>query len=342
MFNTVKKLARPFGVSGNESEVSQFIEDEIKEYCDEVKRDTLGNLIAVKYSGNGNLNEGETREKIMLAAHMDTIGVIATHVDEKGFIRFSNLGAVKPHCAIGQTVEFESGVRGIIYHEDSPKDMANIKISDLYIDTGLSQKEIAKKVSPGTCGKFLFLSYMQGDTIISGYLDDRAGCAVLIKTAERICQEIELGTFPPNKEVYYVFTVQEELGLRGAGPAAFNINPDWAVAVDVICAEDVPGAKDGTIFMGKGPVIKIKDNKVICHPLIRNKLKHVAQENEIPFQLGITERGGTDAGIIHKSKGGIITGDLSIATRYIHSPVEMCSLNDLKNAVLLLTELIRI
>jgi len=183
---------------------------------------------------------------------------------------------------------------------------------------------------------------MQGDSIISGYLDNRAGCAVLIQTAKIISEEITKGTFPEDREIYFVFTVQEEVGLRGAGPAAYGIHPDYAIVVDVTGADDVLGKKAGSVSLGAGPVIKVKDERSIAHPYIKEKLKSVAEEAATPYQFGVSDKGGTDAGVIHITRGGIITGGLSIATRYIHSPGEICNINDLKSAAWLLAEFGRI
>ena len=338
MFDLLKKLVKPFGVSGEEGEIASVIEREIAEYTDSVTKDSLGNLIAVKRTGNT-----DCPEKIMLAAHMDTIGIISSHIDEKGFIRFSNIGGLKPKNCIGHVVEFSTGIKAVISCEESAVEAKDIKISSLYADAGFeSAEEAGKKVPVGTPGRFIFASYIQGDRIVSGYLDDRAGCAVLIETAKRVFNDVKTGDFTEDKEIYYVFTVQEELGLRGAGPAAFSVNPDIAVAVDVTCAGDTPGTKDKAIILGGGPVIKIKDAKIISHPYIKDRLKEAAENMDIPVQYEIESKGGTDAGAIHTSAGGVVTGGISIAARYIHTPAESCSLKDLKNVCNVLNSFLKV
>lgn len=336
MFERIQRLVRAFGVSGGEREIANLIEEEIRLYVDSVHRDALGNLIAVKRIGTS-----ESPQKIMLAAHMDTVGILVTHVEDAGYIRFSNLGGLRPHTLIGQTVAFENGLKGVIYHEASVKELKDVKMGSLFIDAGLGEAA-KKKITPGMYGRFVFSTYQQEDSIISGYLDDRAGCAALLETARILQEETLPEEFSEGKEIYYVFTAQEELGLRGAGPAAFSVDPDLAITVDVTHAEDLPGAKDGTIKVGSGPVIQIKDTKTIYHPFLRAQLKLVAEENKIPVQYGISNAGGTDAGVIHMSQGGIVTGGISIPVRYMHSPAELCSLQDLKDTVTLLTGMLKI
>lgn len=337
MFNLLKSLVKAFGVSGMENNVAGLIENELQDVVDRTYKDSMGNLIAVQKIGNS-----AQPQRILLAAHMDTIGVIATHVDDKGYIRFSNVGGLKLHALVGQTVEFSSGVRGVISVEASVTDLKNMKLSNLYIDTGLCDKEeVVAKVPVGSCGRFVFATYQQGDTAISGYLDDRAGCAVLIQTAKAIAASKAKGEQMADKEIYYVFTTQEEVGLRGAGPAAYEINPHFAIVVDVTHAQDMPGCKESNVKMGGGPAIHIKDSRSISHPYIRQRLKDVAMQLEIPYQVTLIDKGGTDAGTIHTALGGIITGGLSIPVRYMHTPTEMCSLRDLNQTVSVLTEFLK-
>lgn len=338
MFNLLKGLVKAFGVSGVEGTVASFIENELQGVVDGIRKDAMGNLIAVQKIGNS-----ANPQRILLAAHMDTIGVIATHVDENGYIRFSNVGGLRPYALVGQTVEFSTGVRGVISVDASVTEMKEVKLSNLFIDIGLAEKEeIEKKVPIGTCGRFVFATYLQGNTVISGYLDNRTGCATLIQTAKAIAKSKQNGELMADKEIYYVFTAQEEVGLRGAGPATYDINPHLAIVVDVTHAQDVPGSKVSNVKMGGGPVIPVKDSRCICHPYIRQRLKDMAVQLEIPYQITIEEKGGTDAGTIHTALGGIITGCLSIPVRYMHTPTEMCSLRDLDQSVSILTELLKI
>lgn len=338
MFNVLKSLVKAFGVSGQENGVASLIENELQGVVDRTYKDAMGNLIAVQKIGNS-----AQPQRVLLAAHMDTIGVIATHIDDNGYIRFSNVGGLKPYALAGQTVEFSSGIRGVISPEASVTDVKDVKIANMFIDTGLGDKEeIEKKVPIGSCGRFVFATYQQGDTAISGYLDDRAGCAVLIQTAKAIAESKAKGETMADKEIYYVFTAQEEVGLRGAGPAAYEINPHFAIVVDVTHAQDMPGSKESNVKMGGGPAIHIKDSRSISHPYIRQRLKDMAVQLEIPCQASLVDKGGTDAGTIHTALGGIITGGLSIPVRYMHTPTEMCSLRDMQQTVSVLTEFLKV
>jgi len=321
MFETIKNLTRAFGVSGNEEEIRETIISQIKDKVDEIKVDALGNLFAIK-KGTG--------KKIMLAAHMDEIGIIVTHIDKNGFLRFSNLGGVSPFISLGQRVKFKTGIIGVISKEEKFEDIKALKLSNLFIDIGAQSREEAEKlVNVGDVANFVGETVQQGDMIVSKALDDRAACGVLVKTIKNLPKT--------ENEIYFVFTVQEELGLRGAKTAAYQIEADYAIAVDVTETGDTPESRLMEVSVGKGPAIKIKDNSVMCHKDVIELIKSKAEENNIPYQFEILEHGGTDAGSIHISGGGIPTGAISIPTRYIHSPSECASLKDLENCVKLLT-----
>ncbi len=322
MFEMVKKLTVAFGVSGNEEEIREVIKSEIKDRVDEIIVDTLGNLIAVK-KGSG--------KKIMAAAHMDEIGVMATYIDDKGYIRFSNIGWVSQFYALGQRVKFKNGVTGCIFYEEKLDEMKDLKLSRMYIDIGAnSRTEAERKIRIGDTACFLGEAVQTGDMIISKALDDRSGCAVLVETIKTLPKT--------DNEIYFVFTVQEELGLRGAKTAAYGIMPDMAIAVDVTLTGDTPECKLMEVRCGGGPAIKIKDNSVICHPEIKRLLSDCAEKSNIPYQYEILESGGSDPGAIHITGGGIPSGAVSIPCRYVHSPIEAVNVEDLKNSVKLLTE----
>jgi endoglucanase len=322
MFELLKKLTQSFGVSGNEEEIREVIINEIKDNVDQISVDALGNLIAVK-KGMG--------KKIMLAAHMDEIGIMATYIDEKGFIRFSNIGGVSAYNSIGQRVRFKNNTIGAVYYEDKLEDIKNLKLSKMYIDIGAKSREEAEKVvSIGDVACFEGSAVKQGDIIISKALDDRSGCAVLIKAIKNLTQT--------KNELYFVFTVQEELGLRGARTAAYSIRPDIAIAVDVTLTGDTPQSHPMEVKCGMGPAIKIKDRSVICHPEVKRLLEDAAKRKKIPYQFEILEVGGSDPGAIHITAGGIPSGAISVPARYVHSPVETVSLTDMENAVKLLVE----
>ena len=322
MFDLLKKMTQITGVSGNEEEIRNAIIEEIKDKVDEITVDTLGNLIAVK-KGKG--------KKIMVAAHMDEIGIIATFIDENGFIRFSNIGGVSKYNAIGQRVKFNNGTMGVVHYEEKLDDMKNLNLSKMYIDIGAKNKEEAlKSVNIGDVACFVGDAVKQGDMIISKALDDRCGCAVVIQAIKDM-KDTE-------NEIYFVFTVQEELGLRGAKTAAYQIKPDLAIAVDVTLTGDTPNCHPMEVKCGKGPAIKIKDRSIICHPKVKNLLERAAKKINIPYQFEILEFGGNDSGAIHISAGGVPSGTISIPCRYVHSPAETASLTDIENAAKLLVE----
>ncbi len=325
MFDLVRKLSDAFGVSGNEEEIRAVITEEIKDKVDDIYTDTLGNLIAVK-KGTG--------RKIMLDAHMDEIGVMATFIDDNGFIRFSNLGWVYQYFALGQKVRFKNGTIGSVFYEEKLDDMKNLKLSRMYIDIGAKNKEEAeKKVRIGDTACFVGDAVQTGDMIISKALDNRSGCAVLIKVIQNLPET--------DNELYFVFTVQEELGLRGARTAAYQIQPDIAIAIDVTDTGDTPECHPMAVKCGAGPTIKIKDSSLICHPEVKRLLEDAAKEIGIPYQYEVLESGGTDVGAIHTAVGGVPSGAVSIPCRYIHSPVETASLSDMENAVKLLVQAVK-
>ncbi|HEY9061772.1 MAG TPA: M42 family metallopeptidase [Pseudobacteroides sp.] len=322
MFELIKSLTEKFGVSGNEEEIREFIKGRIEKYVDNIEVDALGNLIATK-KGKG--------KKIMVAAHMDEIGVMATHIDDKGFVRFSNIGWVSANYALGQRVRFGSGTYGTVFYEEKLEDLKGLKLSNMYIDIGAKDKADAQsKVKIGDTAAFCGDALISGDMVISKALDDRSGCAVLIKTIENLPKT--------DNEIYFVFTVQEELGLRGAKTAAYKLLPDFAIAVDVTLTGDTPDCKPMEVKCGKGPAIKIKDRSVICHNTVKKLLEESAQKLSIPYQFEILESGGSDPGAIHVTAGGIPSGAISIPCRYTHSPSEMVSLTDMEDAVKLLTQ----
>jgi endoglucanase len=320
MIELVRELAGTYGPSGREDEIRDVIRKNISGKVDELYTDTLGNLIAVK-KGNG--------KRIMLAAHMDEIGVVATYIEENGFIRFSNIGGVSPVFSLGQRVRFANGVCGCVCYEEKLKELKDLKFPRMFIDIGTnSREETMEYVSPGDIAVFEADTIEQNGKYISKALDDRIGCAVLIDLIRQI-KEVK-------NEVVFVFTVQEEVGLRGAGTAAYALMPDLAIAVDVTNTGDTPRCNPLSIELGKGAAVMIKDGRTISHPLVKNKLIDLAKRFDIQYQLEVIEKGGNDAGSIHTTAGGIPSGAVSIPCRYMHSPCEMVDIGDVKSAVNLL------
>lgn len=313
----LKKLTQTYGPSGREDRIRKVIAEIASPFADEICTDALGNLI-VRKKGLG--------KKIMVAAHMDEIGVVATLIDENGFIRFSSVGGVYNKDLLGRRVCFENGVVGVIGSEEENKER---KILKMYIDIGAKDKNSCEElISIGDMAVFCGDFYENNNCIISKALDNRCGCYVLLKVLENIKSQNDL---------YFVFTSQEEVGLRGAKTSAFSIAPDYALAIDVTDTGDTPnGIKMATKLSG-GAAIKIMDRSVLCDSFVRSKLAELAAKNHIKYQLEVMNYGGTDAGAISLSGAGVKTGGISVPTRYIHSPSEMIDKDDLASVISLLS-----
>lgn len=309
----LKKLTECASVSGDETAVRELIKKEVSGFVDEVYEDALGNLIVHK-KGSG--------KKIMLAAHCDEIGVIVNFIDKNGFLRFNPVGGLYTKDLLGRRVRFSGNVFGVIGFEEQENERV---ISKMYIDIGTeSREETEKYVKIGDmacfCGDFV----RQNGKVISKALDNRAGCFVLIEALKRCNSENDL---------YFVFTVQEEVGLRGAKTSAFGIMPDIALAIDVTDTGDTPKSNVSEVALGKGAAIKVMDSSVMCAPEVRSLLIETAKKHNIMYQLEVLTAGGTDAGAIHLTGSGVRTGGISIPTRYIHSPSEMADIRDIEACI---------
>lgn len=329
MFDTLKKLVACHGISGSESAVADKIEGLIAPYVDECRRDALGNLIALK-KGNGD------HKKVMLCAHMDEIGFMVTYIEENGNLRVATIGGINFTAYSFSHVVSSKGVAGVLVPESGTK-AGEITADKCYIDIGAkNRKEAEKKVSIGDA--FVVepsLKRLMGKRIAGRPLDDRIGCAVLIETAKKLAD----GNCP--HDMYYVFSVQEEVGCRGAKPAAFEIQPDLAIVCDVTGTGDVPGAKPMAVSVGGGAAIKIKDASVICHTETVGQLIEVAKAKKIKHQCEILAYGGTDTSSIQMSGMGCRAAAISIPSRYIHSGVEMADLDDATATVELICEFVK-
>lgn len=321
MINTLTKLAAAYGPSGTETEAAALIETIAGQHCDEVTRDVMGNLICRK-KGSG--------PKVMFAAHMDSIGVVATHIDEKGFIRVGMIGGVRGRAVLNTPVRFPNGTCGTVGVNQNA-DISKLKASDLFIDIGAASREEAQKlVRIGDVAVYNTPTMDVGSRVISPYMDDRSACLVLLMAMEQL-EETE-------NDLYFVFTSQEEVGTRGAKTAAWSIDPDYGIAVDVTPTDDEPESKHlVSSVLGGGAAVKVMDGSVICHPQMVDKLMGLAEEKGIKAQRDVIRAGGTDAGAIHLTRAGVYTGGISIPCRYIHSPAEMVDKNDLKACVDLVT-----
>ena len=329
----LEELLNAFGVSGSEENVRKIILREIKKYFDKIYVDKLGNLIAHK--------KGK-RPKVMLAAHMDEIGLIVKNVDGLGRIYFSTIGGIEPLSLLGQRVSVDT-TRGLVYGVITFDDLSNgfelnpsvaIKLSDLFVDTGLTQKEIIKLgVKTGDYIYFKRKTINLGSKKIfsSKALDDRVGCYILIELAKKL-KKIK-------NEVYFTFTVQEEVGLYGAKTSAYSIDPDWAIAVDVTNADDY--ALDSTIKMGKGPCITIKDAEMLSNREIDNWIRQLAKKHRIPLQLDVSDFGTTDALNIAVSKEGVPATSITVPVRNIHTTIGMVNRDDIDKTINLLELLLK-
>ena len=304
------------GPSGDEGDIRAVIHQLARPWADEITSDVMGNLVARK-KGSG--------PKVMFAAHMDSIGFIVTHIEKEGFLRVGKLGGISPKDVLNTPVRFKNGVRGVLVAEEKAED--KLKLEDCYLDIGARDEEQARSlVQVGDTAVYDTAVTEVNGRVISPYLDDRIACAILLKAMEQVG--------PCENDLYFVFTVQEEVGTRGAKTAAWSVDPDYGIAVDVTDVDDTPGsAKYGTCKLGRGAAVKVMDSSVICHPEVVKALEQCAQDKGIAVQRDIIRAGGTDAGPIHVTRTGVRTGGISIPCRYIHTPTEMADLSDVQSCV---------
>ncbi|MCL1859168.1 MAG: M20/M25/M40 family metallo-hydrolase [Oscillospiraceae bacterium] len=330
MLNILEKLTHIVSVSGDEEEISKVISELIKDYADEIKTDALGNLIVLKKSKKDNA------KKVMIAAHMDEIGFIVTFIEDSGFIKLSPVGGIDWAAAAFGEVLFKNGIKGVIVPEEKIKPN-DYKKDKFYIDIGAKDKTDAEtKIKIGdTCTVAPKIVKLLNNRIAAAKLDNKIACVVLIRVI------YELKDYTPENDLYFVFTAQEEVGLRGAKTAAQFIMPDYSVAVDVTDTGDTPDCTPMASKLGGGAAIKLMDRSVICHKDIINLLMKTAKENNIKYQSEIMVMGGTDTAVMQSAGAGSIAGAISIPTRYIHTGVEMCDMGDVKDCVDLLAAVLK-
>ncbi|MEG2569856.1 MAG: M20/M25/M40 family metallo-hydrolase [Clostridia bacterium] len=319
-FETLNSLSQIPSPTGDERALAAKIAELARPFADEIKTDALGNLIISK-TGLG--------ERVMIAAHMDTIGLVATHYDDNGFIRFGALGGLDSSVLSGTEIIL-SNVHGVISC-DAKVEAKDRKLKHFYIDIGAADADDARALAPlGTTAVFAGRPTKLGEhRICAPYLDNRVGVVILLMLISALPES--------DYDMHFVFTVQEEVGMRGARTAAFAIEPKFALSLDVTDVGDTPESEFlMETKLGGGAAIKIMDSSVVCHPKITGALQQLAAKIGIPFQNEIMTDGGTDAGAIHLSNSGVLTGGISIPTRYIHSPREVCDVRDVNAAVALL------
>ncbi|MEM3824492.1 MAG: M42 family metallopeptidase [Candidatus Bathyarchaeia archaeon] len=328
---TLEKLSNACGIAGREEEVRKIVKELLKPHVDEILEDKLGNVIGVKKGG-------KNAPKVMLAAHMDEIGLFVKTISKEGFLQFTKIGGIDDRILLAQKVivHTEKGpLHGIIGskppHIQKEEERKKVLTYDeLFIDVGAENQEEAKEmgVRIGDPASFdIKFAKIGNDVAIGKAFDDRVGCTIMIE-AMKMLKQTEC-------TVYAVGTVQEEVGLRGATVAAFGIYPDVGIALDVTVAGDVPGVKEveAPVKMRKGPAIEIADMGLITHPKVLRLLVEAAEQNNIPYQLETGLPGSTDAARIALTREGVPSGVISVPTRYIHSPASMVSFKDMENTV---------
>lgn len=314
---TLTQLLAIYGPTSIENKVAQEICKMLDGVVDEMKVDVLGNLIAVKHGNGGKC--------VMLSAHMDHIGFIVTDATDEGFLRVSNVGGIHAAQSVGMHVSFENGVIGVIGVDGKA---TKPEMMHLFIDIGAdSREEALSRVSIGDIAVYKYTLCELGEHRLSApAMDDRAGCAILVETMKNLGET--------KNEVAAVFSVQEEVGLRGAKTAAFAVDPDFGVALDVTLTGDVPDAAlRMAVKLGDGVAVKVMDRSVICAPVVRDALCKAAKDSNSKYQMEVLTAGGTDAGAIHLSRSGVPSGVLSIPCRYVHSGVETIDMRDMQAAV---------
>ena len=319
----LEKLSNAAGVSGFENEIRQVIKDELSPHVDELYTDTMGNLFATKKGDESDL-------KVMVAAHMDEVGLFVDFIDSKGFVKFKKIGGIDNRVLLSQKVYIgEKKTPGVIgmkpIHLKSASDRQKVVGSDdMAIDVGATSKDTASKLVKIGDPVVFATNFVQSGKILRGKsFDDRAGCGVLAELLKR--------SYPFT--LHGVFTVQEESGLRGARIAAYALNPDFGFALEGTTAGDMPSKRDvsPSTNMGAGPAISIMDRTTISDKRLVNLLVDTAKKENIPYQFKRTVTGGTDAGAIHRARGGVPSITVSVPTRYIHAPVSMINLSDFEN-----------
>ena len=321
MISLIKKICKPLSVSGREEAVAGVIAEEIAPYVDSVRLDALGNLIAFR------AGSAENPRKTMFAAHMDEIGFMVSFIEENGFLRFQTLGGINFASAAYTAVVFENGTRGVLVPETGVG-AGDFRQEKFVVDIGAkNRKDAERRVSVGdTFAVESNIVRLAGSRIAGRPLDDRIGGVVLIEAARRLAAS---GQAPVN-DVYFCFTVQEEVGCRGSKTAAYAVRPDIGIALDVTRTGDTVGAAPMAVSLGGGAAVKIKDSSVVCDRALVKTMRSVCEEQGIRYQLEVLAAGGTDTSSMQAAAGGAAAGCISIPTRYIHSSVETVDLGDVE------------
>jgi len=329
----LKLLSEASGVSGQEEDLRTLVKQELGPLVDEMHTDIMGNVVGVK--------KGSGKTKVMIAAHMDEIGFIVRHIDDKGFVSLQPLGGHDPRQLFAQRVNVftRSGkvLPGVLSYKTKPTHLLTPeeakqppKIENFFVDLGLTGDEVKGLVAIGDRVTMDRTLIECGHHVTGKAIDNRVGVFVMLEAMRALKDH--------DADIYAVATVQEEIGLRGAGTSSFEIDPDVGIALDTTIANDFPGQTDAdaVTFLGKGVAIKIMDASLICHPKLVDHFRSIAERDDITHQMEILARGGTDAGALQRSRGGNASITISIPTRYIHTVNEMAAVADIEAAITLL------
>ena len=316
----LKDIVCAYGPSGRESAVRGVIKKYLEGKADSITVDALGNLIALK--------KGTSNKKVMLCAHMDQIGFVVIDIDDKGFLRFAPVGGVGALSAYARSVTFASGVSGVIDAESKDFQLSKMSLANMYIDIGAASKAEAENlVSIGDMAVYTPLFREMGDETerySCASMDNRACCAVMLEVFLKAKSQ---------HDIYAVFSVQEEVGLRGSKTAAYAIEPNFGLNFDVTGSGDTPNSSPLAVSLGNGAAIKVMDRSVIVPPAVRDFLIESAKEAGAKYQMEVLPYGGTDTASIQQSRGGVLAGCISVPCRYIHSAHEVVDASDLQAAV---------
>jgi putative aminopeptidase FrvX len=331
LVEVLEELSNADGVTGREGEVRDLMNEFLKPYVDETREDRLGNVIGFK-KGN------KDAPTVMLAAHMDEVGLMIKNITKKGFLQFTKIGGIDDRILFAQKVIVHTdkgsltGVMGSkpihIQKEEERKKV--IEADRLFIDIGARDKKEAQKmgVHVGDVASFdTKFARIGKDVVVGKAFDDRVGCAMMVEVMKRLPKV--------DCNIYAVGTIQEEVGLRGATIAAFQVAPDIGIALETTIAGDTPGIGEGEApaKMKEGPVLTVADAGLIAHPKVLRLLMDSAKEHKIPYQLETGIRGATDASKIALTREGVPSGVISVPARYIHSPAALLNLDDVEKAV---------
>ena len=327
MLELLKKILAPIGPTGSEHTVADVIRPLIAPHVDSVETDVMGNLIAVKSGKPGG-------KRIMFSAHMDHIGFIVTDIEKEGFLRVMPLGGIRINYSLARQIVFQNGVKGVLVSQPVPEGETQA-MKHLFVDIGVESKEEAlKKVDIGDAAVYAGEPFQLGEHKVSApAMDDRCACTLLTALTQELPET--------ENTIIAVFSTQEEVGLRGAKTAAFAMEPDIGVALDVTTWGDTPETKLPSVKLGHGPAVKIMDTSSISSPKVRDALFAAAKAAGVNAQREVLPAGGTDAGGIQQSRGGVAVGTVSIPCRYVHSACETIDMRDMDGALKLLKEFVK-